>query len=96
MEVALNTHNCIVKRGNSPKLYSESTLMYHIARELKRQGFDVFSKDLSKGAGNLLSEGCWGIIARDRSMQIWFEPYCLRRSYEDYNKTGELILNVER
>lgn len=96
MEVTLNTNNCIVKRGNSPKLYSESTLMYHIARELKRQGFDVFSKDLSKEAGNLLSEGCYGIIDRKRQYQIYFAPYCLRFSYEDYNKAGELILNVER
>ena len=96
MEVTLNAHNCIVKRGNSPKLYTESTLMYHIARELKRQGFDVFAKDLSKESGNLLSQGCYGIIDRKRQYQIYFVDYCLRANYEDYNKRGELVLTVAR
>ena len=96
MEVTLNAHNCIVKRGNSPKLYSESTLMYHIARELKRQGFDVFSKDLSKEAGNMLSKGCYGIIDRKRQYQIYYPNYCISRVYEDYNQRGELVLTVAR
>jgi hypothetical protein len=70
--------------------------MTWVRRELQRQGFDVIMKDLSKEPGNLLSDGCYGLVHRQRDYQIYFADYCLRFSYEDYNKKDALILNVQR
>ena len=89
------TTTCLIERLDSPKIYKDSTLMYHIARELQKQGYDCFRKDLSKEPGNMLSSGCYGIIARDRSYQIYYSSYCIRDACTDYNN-GKLILDVWR
>jgi hypothetical protein len=95
MKVTLNTNICIVTRGDSPKTYRDSTLMTWVKRELQSQGYDVITKDLSKEPGNLLSDGCFGVIARDRSFVIWDTNYCIDYAYMAYN-AGELRLTVER
>jgi hypothetical protein len=97
MKVTINPQftRCTVEREDSPKIYRESTLMYHIKKELQAQGYDVITKDLSKEDGNMLSPGCYGIIARNRSFQIYFDDYQLRFNYEDYNKTGTLTLHIQ-
>jgi hypothetical protein len=96
MKVILGINTCTVEREDGPRVYKESTLMTWIKRELQAQGHDVIMKDLSKEPGNLLSTGCYGIIARDRHFQIYFANYCIRPSYEDYNKRRVLHLNVQR
>lgn len=69
--------------------------MYHIKQELQAQGYDVITKDLSKEPGNLLSPPCYGIIARNRDFQIYYDNYQLRFNYEDYNQKGTLILSIQ-
>lgn len=100
MKVTLNDNTCIVERENGPKVYKESTLMTWVKRELQRQGYDVIMKDLSKEDGNLLSEGCYGVISRNRksfkSFVVWYPAYCLRANYEFYNQRGVVEFDVVR
>lgn len=96
MNVKLENNVCTVYREDGPKVYKDSTLMTWIKRELKKQGFDVIMKDLSKEPGNLLSDGCYGLVARNRDFQIYDPNYCIRNAYEMYNKNGVLFLNVAR
>ena len=93
MKLTINNNHIIIERLDSPKLYKDSTLMTHIKRQLQAQGNDVISKDLSKELGNLLSNGCYGIIARDRSYQIYYPNYCIDNAYKHYNQ-GKLILDI--
>jgi hypothetical protein len=95
MKVTLNQHNLVIERENSPKVYKDSTLMTWVKRELQRQGHDVITKDLSKEDGNLLSDGCYGITARNRDFQAYYPNYCINNAYEDYN-AGRLVLGVVR
>lgn len=68
--------------------------MHHIKKELIKLGYDVITKDLSKEPGNMLSTGCYGIIARDRSFQMYYPRYCINDAYKDYNSgTLELYIN---
>jgi hypothetical protein len=94
MKVQLKKYICIIEREESDKkIYKDSTLFTHIKRELQKQGYDVISKDLSKERGNLLSNGAYGIIARDRSWQMMYSNYCVEPAYKKYNgEEGVLII----
>ncbi len=95
MRVEFKEYSIVVMREDSPKVYKNSTLMTWIKRELQKQGYDVIMKDLSKEPGNLLSTPCYGIIARDRTYQIYDSNYCIKNSYSEYNK-GKIVLSVSR
>lgn len=88
MKLTFKNDKILVERLDSPKMYRDSTLMCHIKRELQKLNYDVISKDLSKEAGNMLSNGCYGIIARDRSFQIYHNTYCIYPAYQAYNTNG--------
>jgi hypothetical protein len=96
MKVTINPQftRCTIERENSPKIYRESTLMYHIKQELQAQGYDVITKDLSKEPGNMLSPGCYGLIARNRDFQIYYPNYCIDNAFTHYNSNEPLTLFI--
>lgn len=100
MKVRLEKDYCVVDRENGQKIYKESTLMTHVKRQLQRQGYDVIMKDLSKEPGNLLSDGCYGVISRNRkaadAFVVWYSDYAIRPCYERYNQWGSVVLEVVR
>lgn len=96
MKVTLGNLTCKVEREDGPRIYKDSTLMTHVRRELQRQGYDVIMKDLSKEPGNLLSDGCYGVLARDRSFVVYDPNYCIDYAYKAYNHRGEVTLSVIR
>ena len=100
MEVELNDTYCkVIREPGDPKIYSESTLLYKVKRELIKQGYDVIKKRMWKD-GHLFGSDTTQYIRSRRTtnkpfLMIYDESYQLRLSYEDYNK-GELILTVDR
>ncbi len=95
MKVKLSNGGCKVTREiKDPKIYSESRLLYLVKKELIRQGYDVIKKLMSKD-GHLVSDTEHYIRDRRDKFAIWFGSYALRFSYEDYNKDGEVIYQVE-
>jgi hypothetical protein len=95
VKVELSNNGCKVTRENGdPKIYSESLLLYRVKKELIRQGFDVIKKLMSKD-GHLVDDTQQYIRERKDKFAIWFSAYALRFSFEDYNKDGEVIYQVE-
>ena len=96
MRIELNDHACVIMRGESPKAYKETTLLYHIKQALQGMGHDVIKKRMWKD-GHLVDDSQGYIRTRNtdpRKGPAWclhFDAYALRFLFEDYN-TGELIL----
>ena len=100
MKVTLGNTTCKVERGDSQRIYKDSTLMTHIRRELQRQGYDVITKDLSRDKGNLLSPGCYGVRTRKldetpNTFVIVHSDYCIDSAYKSYNR-GQVMFTVLR
>lgn len=91
----MNDNTCTVIREDGDKrIYSDSTLMRHIARKLNEQGYDVIKK-LAWKDGNLVSDDMTYIRSRktaDKDAFCIYDPaYNIRPAYKSYNN-GELIL----
>lgn len=96
MQVRLEATRCIVTRGDSPKMYSESWLWAKIRDELKRQGNDIIKKNPDKD-GQMWSDSYY-LRSRNQKkpgLAIYHNEYALRTLYEDFN-AGELTLSVLR
>ena len=94
MKVTLGETTCVVERGDSQKMYSESWLFTKIRDELRRQGHDVIKKAPEKD-GNLTSMPYY---IRSRNLKkpgfhVSDGRYALRSAYQEYNE-GRLVLDV--
>jgi hypothetical protein len=104
MKVTLNKYNLEVKKETGDKnIYSESTFLHKIKKELIKQGYDVIKKRMAKDGHMFGSDTTQYIRSRDtkenRKMggfYVYDGNYALKLSYEDYNMKGVMSFNVER
>ncbi|MGO9377324.1 MAG: hypothetical protein ACLP29_02080, partial [Dissulfurispiraceae bacterium] len=100
MKVEFTKSRLVVSREEKDpaKFYSESTLLHHIKRRLIAMGFDVIKKLMWKD-GHMVADTCHYIRSRkysdDNFFMAWDGAYALRFLYEDWNKHGELSLDLE-
>jgi DUF1009 family protein len=85
----------VIKEDVDKKIYSDSTLLRHVARKLNEQGFDVIKK-LAYKDGNMVSDDMSYIRSRKYKSKDAFCAYYalhnIRCAYKDFND-GELILS---
>ena len=95
MKVTVEQNQISIERENSPKIYSESTLLHKIKLELIEQGHDVIKKRMWKDGHMMGDESSQYIRERNWKWCAFDNDYVLRLSYKDYN-AGKLILAIER
>ena len=97
MKVRINKSRniVVVKRGNSPRIYSESGLLHQIKKALLSQGHDVIKKLMWKD-GHLVDDKQHYIREQHGEWCIYDPNWAIRFTYEDYNdEKRDLILAWE-
>ena len=95
MKVTLNERTCVVERGDSPKIYSESGLLHKVKVALIDQGHDVIKKRMWKD-GHVVDELQQYIRDRKWKFAIRDGMWNIRKCTEPFNQDGAVVLNVER
>lgn len=83
----------IRKYGGDPS----STLLYKIKKELNKKGWNIIKKRMNKD-GYLTSEERQYLVTREKNGNnfcIYDGLYDIRDAREEYNKLGEIILNLD-
>jgi hypothetical protein len=100
MEVKLENNQCIVTRGTTRRVYSDSLLWHWIKLELKYQKHDVIKKRMQKDGHLMGDETTQYVRTRDQKhgFMVYDGSWAIRPMYEDFNKfdNGQVILQVER
>ncbi len=107
MKVELGTHTCTVEREpGDPKFRDgrwgsgESRLLYHVKRVLNARGHDLIKKRI-QADGHLMGDETTQYL-RSRNIRkapvlaIYDSNWQLRNSAEEFNRTGRVVLKVER
>lgn len=96
-----NGYMDIIREESDPKLYSESTLLYHAAKKLKEMGYDVV-KQLMWKDGHMYGDDHIHYIktrykhkADPDAFFAYDGDYALRSLYEPYNQRNKVTLIME-
>lgn len=58
-------------KDGDPYMKNLSQLMYHLKKAMEKAGYkNLIKKDLSNEPGNLLSQGCYGLVFRKDSLDL--------------------------
>ena len=103
MQVKLKENQCIIKRDIGDKKFkstewasAESTFLYHVKRELNKQGYDLIKKRMYKD-GHLMDDQQQYLRSRKRNKNaigIYNGSYSIDDAGEVFNKEGMFILTV--
>lgn len=104
MKVTMFETVCVVEREpGDPKFTGvkdakgESRLLYHVQKELKKQGYDFIKKRMWKD-GHLVSSLQQYLRERnkngDRCLAIWNSDWDILRSEESFNRKGVTYFSV--
>ena len=101
MKLEINpTTIVVIREAKDKRLYSDSTLLRHVARKMNKQGYDVIKKytknAISIKDGNLVSDDMSYICSRKYKSKnafcAYYSMYNIRSAYKDFNN-GEVILS---
>lgn len=93
----------VYRENGDPRMKDLSQLIYNLKKVMRKAGYTgLIKKDLSKEPGNMLSEGCYGLIVRkdclglEKGDQIHDGNYVLMNdATRRYNQNGscQLLIN---
>lgn len=81
----------VEKEPGDKKIRTESQFFYELKKALKKNGYDVIKKLMSKD-GHLVSEGIYYIRERKGDWAIYDCDYQIRNTVEEYEKHGWIYL----
>ena len=106
VKLDFKNHVCTVTRENGdPRFHSsgwaqaESTFLYHVLQEVKKQGYDVIKKRMWKD-GHLVDDTQqyirtrkWGRVdSQSNEFAIYNSEYDIYDACEEFNTSGEIRL----
>jgi len=96
------TYVKVYRESDDPRMNNLSQLIYNLKKIMHKAGYKgLIKKDLSKEPGNMLSEGCYGLIVRracaglEKGDQIHDSEYVLTNDAAmQFNQTGYALLHI--
>ncbi len=95
MKIARNGSSLtVVWEPGDVKVTTESQLLYHIKKEMNRQGYDLIKKRMWED-GHMVDDHCQYLRDRKGEFAIWDDAYAVRSTVESLKKYGEVTFSWE-
>ena len=105
MKVEIKGSQCIVTREPKDPRFKdggwgsgESTLLYHVKKELIKQGYDLIKKHMWRD-GHMVADHCQYLRTRkptgnpSKDIYVWDGNYMVRNAADDFNTEGQVTYN---
>lgn len=106
MQVKIEGSMCTVVREPTDPVFrdggwgsGESTLLYHVKKELIKQGYDLIKKHMWRD-GHMVADHCQYLRTRkptgipSKDIYVYDGDYMLRNIAEDFNTEGKVVYSV--